>query len=704
MKKITIIFLFFFVATVFGQRKFTADNYFSEFAYVKSAELYQKIYKNGDSTKLVLSRLGDSYYFNSNTNKSAYWYSKLFKLYEKDSINSEYYFRYAQSLKSNGNYKESDAWLLKLNTIQFNDIRVNSLMNKRNYAKEYSSVKQKFIKIHNLSINSKYSDYGAFSLGNKVLFSSTRPKFNNSDDQIYVWNEQPFYNVYQAEKVIFSNEKNINFSDLKSVKKVMAISSPYHDASAILTKDGSTMYFTRDNYDGKKLQNDHKKVTHLKMYTAELINGVWSHIKELPFNSDDYSIGHPALSLDEKTLFFTSDMPGGFGATDIYKVVIKPEGTFGEPENLGKNINTEGKEMFPYVGSDNNMYFSSNGHIGLGGLDVFKSNLESTNDKVINLGIPINSKKDDFSFTVNFEDKIGYFSSNRTGGKGDDDVYSFVVKDKVPVCKQQIQGLVFNKITKQLLAGAKVYLTDLNDVKIDSMLVGEAAMFKFEAVCNTTYKVIAEKQYFKPDYKVFSTPKISGITKVELELDIQNDFAYSAQGALIIKINPIYFDFDKSNIRIDASIELDKVVSIMKKYPALIIRSSSHTDSRGNDAYNILLSSRRAISTVKYIVSKGIKGTKISGKGFGETQLVNKCSNDSDCTEEEHQLNRRTEFVILNINSVTNLKTLPKTHEVRRGDTLYSIAKSNNLTLKMLMELNQLKGLKVYIGQVLKLR
>ncbi|MBL4643251.1 MAG: OmpA family protein [Flavobacteriaceae bacterium] len=704
MKKYITVVLLLSLTASFGQRKYSADKYYEEFAYVKSAELYKKIVQKGDSTKHVLSRLGDSYYFNSNTKEAEIWYKKLFQNYKNDSISELYYFRYAQSLKSNGNYKESDAWLLKMNSIRSNDSRVSSLVNQPNYVNKYLNVTQKFVKIHNLSSNSKYSDYGAFSMGNKVLFSSTRPKLNTTDAQIYVWNEQPYYNVYQAERVIFSTDKNINFSDLKSVKKLMDISSPYHDASAILTKDGNTMYFTRDNYDGKKLQNDENKVTHLKLYTAKLIDGVWSGIKELPFNSDAYSTGHPALSLDEKTLFFTSDMPGGFGATDIYKVAIKPNGAFGEPKNLGNTINTEGNEMFPFVGSDRQMYFSSNGHIGLGGLDVFKINLEVANDKVINLGSPINSPKDDFSFTVNYEDKIGYFSSNRTGGKGDDDVYSFVVKDKPPVCKQQIEGVVFNKITNQLLAGAKVYLTNLNNVKIDSMLVGETAMFKFNAMCNTAYKVIAEKQYFIPDYSVFSTPKISGVTEVKLELEIQKDFAYSSNGELVININPIYFDFDKSNIRIDASVELDKVVSIMNKYPALIIRSSSHTDSRGNDAYNILLSSRRAISTVKYIVSKGIAGTRISGKGFGETELVNTCSNGENCTEEEHQLNRRTEFVIINIGRLGNLKELPKTHKVRRGDTLYSIAKSNNLTLKMLMELNQLKELKIYEGQLLKLK
>ena len=466
---------------------------------------------------------------------------------------------------------------------------------------------------------------------------------------------------------MFRGEKSINFSDLHRVRKISEVNSPYHDASAILTKDGKTMYFTRDNFDGNKLHNDQKQVTHLKIYKAELQeNGVWGEVQELSFNSESYSVGHPALSLDEKTLFFTSDMPGGFGATDIYKIAIKEDGSFGDPENLGEIINTEGDEMFPYIANNRVLYFSSNGHIGLGGLDVFKYNLQEINSKVSNVGSPINSQKDDFSFTVNFRTKIGYFSSNRSGGKGDDDMYSFVVRDVPIACKQVLEGVVFDKETQKRLPGTKVYLKDLNDEKIDSILVGDTATFRFEALCKKRYKVTGEKAFFIPAYRIFDTPGSSGITDVKLALEIKSDFVYADSGELMLKINPIYFDFDRSTIRTDASLALERVISMMKKYPLLILKATSHTDSRGNDSYNMLLSKRRANATVKYLVSKGIDASRIAVQSYGETRPVNECLSEEKCADEAHQLNRRTQFVIKTMGVSNNIKNDSKINKSKR--------------------------------------
>ena len=667
MKKYSIVLLLVSVSISFGQRKYSADKYFEEFAYVRSAELYNKLYEKGNTSQLVLSRLGDSYYFNSNFKASEVWYHKLFLKYEKGGISPIYYFRYAQSLKANGNYKESDKWLLKIRTMNPSDIRVASLSKQLDYVSEFSNIESQFEKIHNMSSNSKYSDYGAFSHGSKVIFSSTRPKYNTSEDQIYLWNEQPYYNLYEADNLVFRGEKSINFSDLHRVRKISEVNSPYHDASAILTKDGKTMYFTRDNFDGNKLHNDQKQVTHLKIYKAELQeNGVWGEVQELSFNSESYSVGHPALSLDEKTLFFTSDMPGGFGATDIYKIAIKEDGSFGDPENLGEIINTEGDEMFPYIANNRVLYFSSNGHIGLGGLDVFKYNLQEINSKVSNVGSPINSQKDDFSFTVNFRTKIGYFSSNRSGGKGDDDMYSFVVRDVPIACKQVLEGVVFDKETQKRLPGTKVYLKDLNDEKIDSILVGDTATFRFEALCKKRYKVTGEKAFFIPAYRIFDTPGSSGITDVKLALEIKSDFVYADSGELMLKINPIYFDFDRSTIRTDASLALERVISMMKKYPLLILKATSHTDSRGNDSYNMLLSKRRANATVKYLVSKGIDASRIAVQSYGETRPVNECLSEEKCADEAHQLNRRTQFVIKTMGVSNNIKNDSKINKSKR--------------------------------------
>lgn len=646
--KIFILFLLVSVVS-FGQRKYAADKYFKDMAYVKSAKLYKDIYQRGDSSKLVLNRLADSYYFNNKTEDAEKWYRKLFNLHAKDSIASETYFKYAQSLKSNGNYKDSDEWLLKFRTLNNQDSRGTQLVEKRNYLEEFSKDKNQYRSIHNLSINTKYSDYGGFVKGNEVYFSSTRPKIFNSTERKYQWNQQPYYNIYKAKELKFDNEKNINFTDLENVEKVNGVNTQYHDANAVITKDGKIMYFNKDN-GFKNRRRNKNNLLRLKLFKAENIDGKWTNITELPFNSNEYSVGHPALSPDEKTLYFISNKPGGFGKEDIYQVSIKSDGSFGEPKNLGKEINSEGVEMFPYMSKDSTLFFSSNGHIGLGGLDIFETKLKEDNSfsGITNLGKPINSKKDDFYFIVNKEKKTGYFSSNREGGKGDDDIYSFVLKEKEKPCNVKIIGQVKDAVTNRILPRSSVTLYDENNVKVDSLIVGNDAKFEFMLPCNQNYTLIGVKRYYKPHDQAFYTKASTGVlTTRKMDLRLNDDFRYSDKLEMIINIKPIYFDTNKSAIRPDAAIQLDKVVTVMKKYPEIGIRSSSHTDSKGRASYNEKLSDRRAQSTVAYIISKGIDPSRITGKGFGETQLTNGCKDGVKCTPEEHQLNRRTEFVII---------------------------------------------------------
>ena len=642
MKKYITIILLFFVTISVGQRKFAADKYFKKFAYIKSAELYKEIYKKGDSSKLVLSRLADSYYFNTNTEDSEFWYSKLFKLYENENISPEYYFRYAQSLKGNEKYKESDTWLLKLEKIKNKDSRVIALMKKTNYFEEYSNKEKTFVNIHNVSTNTEYSDYGVAILKDKVLFSSTRPEEDIKKSKLYRWNKQPFLNIYEAKDSLQSNEMDAKVLDFYGVKKLNNINSDYHEASAIVTKDGKTMYFTRDNYNGKKLKTDKKRTTHLKIYRAELIGNQWGNITELSFNSDDFSTGHPALSVDEKELYFVSDMPGGFGATDLYKVTISNTGTFGEPENLGNKINTEGREMFPYISAKNVLYFSSDGHIGLGALDIFESKINPNEyGNPSNLGSPINSNRDDFSFAIVEEQTKGYFSSNRKGGKGDDDIYSFTVYR----CNEKLEGVVYDSITKKVVPLAEVQLIDEEGKIIKSTLTNQVGFYDFGDVsCEKKYTVIANKKDYKSGSSIVETLDIdkkvikADITIIPLIIENQ------------IVINPIFFDFDKSKIRPDAEYELEHIITVMKNNPNMVIKIESHTDARGEKDYNRKLSDRRAKSTRDYIVSRGISANRIaSAIGYGEDQLLNDCNdaNIAKCTKEQHQKNRRSYFYIL---------------------------------------------------------
>ncbi|TCI93176.1 PD40 domain-containing protein [Tenacibaculum sp. M341] len=425
MRSVLVVFLLISLVG-FSQRRYAADRYFKEFAYAKSAKLYEKIYHKGDTSKQVLSRLADSYYFKNNSKKAEKWYRLLFKNF-KDSISSEYFFRYAQVLKSNGKVKDSDSWLQKLKLSKENDSRALALENNQDYFEDYSTNEKTFVNLKNLDINTRYSDFGGFIYKDQLYFASTRPKDDKSSKRRYQWNNQPFLNIYVANEEHYEMSPNL---DTESFKQFIEVNTRYHESNVIFTSDGKTMYFTRDNYDGKKLKGDINKVAHLKIYRSDMINGEWQNMRSLPFNSDAFSCGHPALSTDEKNLYFVSDMPGGYGATDIYQVEIKDDGTYGKAKNLGRQINTEGREMFPFIDNENIMYFASDGHLGLGALDVFESkilNISYTKPK--NLGTPINGPKDDFGFVISYDKSYGYFSSNRKGGKGDDDIYSFIINN-----------------------------------------------------------------------------------------------------------------------------------------------------------------------------------------------------------------------------------------------------------------------------------
>jgi outer membrane protein OmpA-like peptidoglycan-associated protein len=393
------------------------------------------------------------------------------------------------------------------------------------------------------------------------------------------------------------------------------------------------------------------------MFKADVSEeGEWSNIEPMPFNDDNYSVGHPALSPDERTLYFTSDMPGSVGGTDIFKVSINGDGSYGSPVNLGSSVNTVGKEMFPYVSKEGNLYFSSDSRAeGMGGLDVYMISLSNMDMSPVHLSSPINSSMDDFAFIIDDDKSVGYFSSNREGGYGDDDIYYFKQTSSPSVkCSQTISGEVRDKGTGALLPGSLVTLYKGTE-RIDAVVVGADARFAFPDMdCNTSYRVTGAKDMYEGAEETVTTGK-----KAEVKLNVplvlsSNAKAIAKEQAIdrcqyaLDNINNIYFDLDKYYIRPDAAIELEKVVKIMKRCPDIVIEARSHTDSRASHAYNETLSQNRAKATVDYIVSRGIDPSRISAKGYGETQLVNRCSDGVKCTEAEHQVNRRTEFVIVN--------------------------------------------------------
>jgi len=631
MKKILITLLILLVSAplLIAQNLKRANSLYEKRAYYSAAELYEN---EDPKSQEIYEKLGDCYYYNTELKKAALNYKIVVSKYGK-TVNPTYLFRYSQTLKGLNNYVEADKWLQKYYALK--QIETTENIETLSYFENLNVTIKRPYELHKITSNTEGLDFGAAYYGNSIVFSSTR-----NGGSLYDWNNQPYLDLFQAEKT--------ESGDLINVKPFSnEINTKIHESNAIFTKDGKTMYFTRNNYiDGKK-GKDHKKVTHLKIYRAQLIDEKWTNITELPFNSDNYSTEHPALSPDEKQLYFASDMPQSIGSFDLFVVDIKSNGIFGSPKNLGPTINTEFREQFPFVSSNNTIYFASDGHFGLGGLDIFKSEVSNgTFSKPVNLSNVINSNLDDFAFIINEEEETGYFSTNRTDGMGNDDIYYFTQFQQF-----YVQGLVKNKNSLALLPGAKITLLNNNKI-IAETTANNDAFYSLEIEKNSSYKIRATAKKYVPYEIEFSTDSKGNIDKnIQLLLEL---FTNTEKKIIVennktqIKINPIYFDFNKWDIRKDAAIELDSVVSIMKKYPSMVIEIGAHTDIRGTDEFNLYLSEQRAKSVMEYLISKGILDTNISSKGYGESQPINKCVRGGICTEQEHAVNRRCEFVIIN--------------------------------------------------------
>jgi len=615
----------------------SADKKYDGYAYIDAIKTYERVAGKGYKSEDLFKKLGNSYYFNSEFESAAKWYGELFAI--NTSPEAEYYYRYAQSLRSTGQTDKANKIMNEFNAKYKNDSRGKLYKEDVNYLDEIKANSGRY-KIEDAGINSKYSDYGSFVYNNKIYFASARDTGNFSQRR-HKWTGEYYTNIYSA------NIDPQNSAAVKPDKFKTALNTKFHESTPVFTKDGNTVYFTRNNYiDGKKGKDDNK-ITLIKLYKATLENGKWTKITALPFTSDNYSTAHPALSPDEKTLYFASDMPGSIGQSDIYKVSINSDGSFGTPQNLGKPINTEGKETFPYVTSENEIYFASDGHPGLGGLDVFVGQIEEngTVSDIQNLGNDINSPKDDFAYIIDPVSRQGYFSSNKDGGMGSDDIYKFLETKRLK-CLQELYGVVTDSENGVVLPGSKVTLYENQKIK-NSTVSNTAGQYSFAVECGKTYSVRAEK----PDYATkevdITIAKTNGKTNLPIALD--KSVCKVAVGDDLGKcfgIKMIYFDLDKSNIRTEAALDLEKILDVLNQNPTMKLDIRSHTDSRASHQYNEALSDRRAKSTINWLIQNGVDKNRLTGKGYGETQLVNQCSDGVNCTEEEHQMNRRSEFII----------------------------------------------------------
>lgn len=656
----TFLFFYFFLnANAQSLSMKQADKKYNNYAYADAIKLYENAIKKGSTEENVFQKLGNSYYFTGDLKQALKCYQELFALNRNQE--AEYLYRYSQCLKSDGNYTKSDEILDIFSEKAPLDKRAILFKKNRNYLDDIKANSGRY-EIADAGINSKDSDYGSALIDNKLVFTSARDT-GGIVKKNFKWTNKSTSALYSVDLMPDGSISDPVFFHKKSLK------TKFNESTPVFTKDGKTMYFTKNNsINGKRGQSENK-VTFLKLYKAILINDEWSNVQELPFNNDQYSVAHPALSVDEKTLYFASDMPGTLGLSDLFKVSINNDGTYGKPENLGADINTEGRETFPFISNDNEIYFASDGRPGLGGLDVFvaKINNDGSFEEAQNLGEPINSKQDDFAFIINSKNRNGFFSSNRENGLGLDDVYRFTEIRKL-ICEQDLMGTVTDAETNETLSNVTL------------SLFNEAYQFVAEVISdqNGNYifpNVKCGKKYFiktaKTDYEIKETPialkKING--KTILSIAIQKKFKPLVAKQVVVKttkVSPViiksikvgidlakllhipmnFFDLGKATIKKSSEPQLQKIVDILNQYPTLKLDIRSHTDSRQSAENNMILSEKRAQSTKNWLIQKGIDGNRLAAKGYGETKLVNRCADGVKCTEQEHQQNRRSEFII----------------------------------------------------------
>ena len=618
-----------------------ADASFENYAYSDAINSYENLVNKGFSSEEIFKNLGNANYLNANYKEAAEWYGKLMNLNEA-TVDPEYLYKYAQTLKTLQKYKESDAWMLKFEAAKKQDNRSKLFIQRADYIQKIKENSGRY-NIKNSTINSSVSDFAPSINGSQLIFSSARDS-GITTKNIHKWNSMPFLDLY----IVSISESGAVDETIPFSKN---INKRTHESSTAFTKDGQTIYFTRNNSTNGSFDRDKEGISRLKIYKAKLVNNQWKNITELPFNSDNYSVAHPTLSPDETKLYFASDMPGTLGASDIFMVTINKDGTYGTPENLGPNINTEARETFPFVTNSNKLYFASDGHPGLGGLDIFAIDLETLSKGYIqNVGMSVNSEEDDFSFILDEINSKGYFASNRKNGKGSDDIYSFI--ENAPLnftCKTRVSGIVKDQKTDTPLPNATLTINNIKGKTISNGVSDSNGNFSLTTECTDENYVL---YISKKDYKEISTPiSIKNAYDTNEVVTFLNSTLEEAEKGtdLTIKLNlsPIYFDFDKAVIRRDAEVVLEKVLAYLEQYPNTNIQIGSHTDSRANASYNLALSKRRGKATLDYLIDKGIKASRLSSKGFGETILTNNCNNNTKCSEKQHQTNRRSEFIVV---------------------------------------------------------
>jgi outer membrane protein OmpA-like peptidoglycan-associated protein len=634
-KIIPIIFFLLFSFQLLAQQKSSkeiqGDKYSFSYSYSDAITAYSKA---KDLTLDGKRKLAMAYHKMDNNQAADSVYSTY--IINGTSLIPEDYIYYAMALKMNNKYAENLYWMDKFAQVKPTDLRaIDYLLNKNEY--NNWSQDSKVFKIEMLNLNTNEIDFGPAYFKDKIVFTSSRNKkvFSKEDN----WHNEPYLDLYMADIDKTQLINIVNFD--KNINGKM------HDGPATFSKTGTTMAFTRNNYHDKSKD----RIVELQIFFSDYSDGKWSTPTPFAYNSIGYSVGHPCFNAAGNTMYFISDMPGGFGGSDIYKTTKDGFGIWSKPINLGNQINTEGDELFPFYEENSMMlFFTSDGHYGLGGLDIFLCEIRDDKiGKIINVGAPLNSRFDDISAIADDKMSTGYFSSNRPGGKGTDDMYSFSIQK----IDKKIQGVVLQK-NGTPIPKSFVKLYNDKDIAIDSIITKEDGAFIFKAANNSNFKLVGVKETFADGNAFATTLGTELIVKADIiltKIPIKEQIKAKADLAKILELNEIFFDLNKSTIREDAKVELDKIVAIMNEYPKMRVELSSFTDCRASEKYNQILSDSRAKASAKYIKSRITKPSRIFGKGYGEVKNSSDCPCENnaitDCTEVQYQEARKTVFTIL---------------------------------------------------------
>lgn len=651
MKNKTIIFAVLFMAfslQVFPQIK-RANRHYELFRYSKAIPLYKKAAqsKNEKISKEATAKLADCYRFINDVNETRSWYLKATEFNGTDPLN---YYYLGQALRSLEKYDEAQQAFLKFAELSPLDQRGQIYADYSLNISEWKNLPPSAEVKNASSLNTKYADFGPAFYKDGIVLASDR-QMSLLDSRPYYWTNFSYLDLYYSEPKFYQDYWS-EMSDPSSLSQ--KFNQTYHDGPAYFVDD-KNIYLTRTTMEKVKKGEKNLRTHVLKIYFAKLGDGKVDY-KDFTYNSDKFSNGHPTVFSDQKTMIFVSDRPGGLGGSDLYQSVFDG-GNWSTPEILGDQINSFGNEVFPHLASDTLLYFASDGHLGYGGLDLFVSKLVDGKWSIpTNLKAPINSSYDDFAIAVSKDLVSGFFSSDRPGGQGSDDIYAFrkaiqPIKKGIEgqttllAAELSISGYVKDKTTKVPLPGVKVFLLNTKTNKVKVLETNPDGYFTSPVEKGILYVTKAVKPDFLSDCLNFRIAPSDTLKSQKTPRDLLLD---KLEVNKIFLIENIYYDLDKWYIREDAKPPLDNLVGILKQYP-IRIELSSHTDSRASNGYNDELSQKRAESAVRYIMLQGIDPSRMVAKGYGETRLVNRCSDDIECTEPEHQANRRTEFKILSI-------------------------------------------------------